>query len=58
MNKSLLGTDIFSEVLTDKQATRQIFGHYSIAALSVTEIVSEFTRAHSTAGPHSFHSTR
>lgn len=56
MHKSLLDTDIFSEVLKDKNATvraraaayRQVFGHYSIAALSVTEIVTGFTRAQHT----------
>ncbi len=56
MNKSLLDTDIFSEVLKNKdarvraQATeyRKLHGRYSISALTVTEIVSGFSKANST----------
>lgn len=56
MHKSLLDTDIFSEVLKDKNATvraraaayRKTFGHYTIAALSVTEIVTGLTHAQHT----------
>ncbi|MGL4514964.1 MAG: PIN domain-containing protein [Lacipirellulaceae bacterium] len=53
MNKALLDTDIFSEVLKGKDAAvrlrsiayRKAFGRYSIAAPSVTEIVGGLTQA-------------
>lgn len=52
MNKALLDTDIFSEILKGKNAAvrtrsidyRRAFGHYTIAAPSVAEIVRGFTQ--------------
>ncbi|TWU29851.1 PIN domain-containing protein [Bythopirellula polymerisocia] len=55
MNRSLLDTDIFSEVLKNKDARvrdqamqyRKLFGRYSISALTVTEIIAGFSKANS-----------
>jgi predicted nucleic acid-binding protein len=65
LNKALIDTDILSEIGKAKNATiaanaktyRRSFGHYTLSAVTVMEIVSGFQRTQATARLNAFLAT-